>query len=61
MLGIFIFYLLIYLLIFVVVIIIVGLDNAKRTLQEIVVLPALNPEVRIYTTFDIILFLLRFR
>ncbi len=42
MLGIFIF----YLLIFVVVIIIVGLDNAKRTLQEIVVLPALNPEVR---------------
>ena len=24
----------------------VGLDNAKRTLQEIVVLPALNPEVR---------------
>ena len=23
----------------------VGLDNAKRTLQEIVVLPALNPEV----------------
>ena len=36
----------IYSYLYIIFCIIVGLENAKRSLQEIVVLPALNPDVR---------------